>query len=130
LPSIPSLFEGISDSCEYDPRRVLTFLHHVTKEISRPIERDDRTHIEYVPTQVVTEFIRSQFLSDGTIVEGIKYPSAVHKGFASYVLFATQKNLISSRMKRGELLSEEDRWILLKSKSISRITKKMIDSWL
>ena len=26
-------------------------------EISRRIERDDRVHIEYVPTQVVTEFI-------------------------------------------------------------------------
>ena len=26
-------------------------------EMSRRIERDDRVHIEYVPTQVVTEFI-------------------------------------------------------------------------
>ena len=28
-----------------------------TGEMSRRIERDDRVHIEYVPTQVVTEFI-------------------------------------------------------------------------
>ena len=60
IPPVPSLFERISDSVEVNPRRALTFLHHIAKEMSRPIERDDRVHISYVPTQVVTEFIRDQ----------------------------------------------------------------------
>ena len=50
IPPIPSLFESVSDSVEVLPRRVLTFLHHVAEEMSRPIERDGRVHISYVPT--------------------------------------------------------------------------------
>ena len=59
LPPIPSLFEEISDTLPYDPHKALRFLHRLADDISRPIERDDRVHIEYVPTQVVTEFLRT-----------------------------------------------------------------------
>jgi len=56
LPETPSIFYEVPDSMEYDPRQNLIFLHHIAREISRPIARDDRVHVEYVPTQVVTEF--------------------------------------------------------------------------
>ncbi len=43
-----------------------------TGEMSRRIERDDRVHIEYVPTQVVTEFIRAKVIWGESKVDGIR----------------------------------------------------------
>ena len=80
---------------------MLRFLNHIAAEISRPIGRDDKVHINYVPTQVVTEFVRSRLTSGGQRIDGIKYGSAIHDGHASYVIFATQDNLVTA---------EEDRW--------------------
>jgi len=54
IPPAPTMFAELPDSLEYDPRPRLVFLHRISREISRPIARDDRQHIEYVPTQVVT----------------------------------------------------------------------------
>ena len=50
---------------EYDPSPRLVFLHHVAEDISCPIARDDRVHIEYVPTQVVTEYLLTVTTVDG-----------------------------------------------------------------
>ncbi len=94
IPPIPSLFEYISDSTEIPPRRALTFLQHISKEMSRPIDRDTKMHINYVPTQVVTEFIRDQLTWDDTPIHGIGYQSAVHPGHVSYVLFANRGNMV------------------------------------
>ena len=93
LPPVPGLFAEVPDGAEVPPRRALRFLHHIADEVSRPIERGDRVHVEYVPTQVVTEFICTQATSDGSRIDGIKYGSSVHLGHASYVLFADQSNV-------------------------------------
>ena len=96
IPPLPSLFEGVSDSAEVDPRRALTFLHHVAEEISRPVKKDESVHIHYVPTQVVTEFIRDQLTWGDTPIDGIKYQSSVLPGHVSYVLFADQGSVEST----------------------------------
>lgn len=93
VPPVPSLFQSIPDSAEVIPRRALTFLHHVAEEMSRPIKRDDRVHVNYIPTQVVTEFIRDQVTWGDTQIEGIKYDSSVHPGHVSYVLFAADTHV-------------------------------------
>ena len=96
ISPIPSLFEGISDSAEVIPRRALTFLHHIAEEMSRPIDRDDRIHINYVPTQVVTEFIRDQLTWGDAPIDGIRYQSSVYPGHVSYVLFANEGDVEST----------------------------------
>jgi len=94
LPPLPSIFGSVPDSAEVDPRRAARFLEHIAGEISLPIERNDRVHIEYVPTQVVTEFVRTRHLEGGVApIDGILYSSAVHRGCYSCVLFATQQNI-------------------------------------
>ena len=40
-------------------------------EICKPVKRDDRTHVEYTPSQVISEYIRDQCED----VFGIIYPS-------------------------------------------------------
>ena len=109
IPELPSLFEPTPEDLEVPPRRILKFLNLIAGRISRPIKRGDREHFEYAPTQVITEFVRSRSLPDGRPVDGIKYRSSVRPGFTSYVLFATQDNLIL------EVDSEpsESRWLRL-----------------
>ena len=108
-PPIPSLFARIPDSAEVYPRTALKFLHHVAGEMSRPIERDDRVHVSYVPTQVVTEFIRDRVTWGDIPIDGIRYRSSVHSGHYSYVLFANQGDVEStSERKYGK-----DPWLRL-----------------
>ena len=112
LPPIPSLFVCSQDEMGNDAREILMFLHIVRDTISDPICQDDRTHIEYVPTQIVTEYIRCIPEINGKTVEGIKYPSSVASGHWSAVLFANQRNVLGIECgDRFEALSE--RWVQL-----------------
>ena len=131
IPPVPSIFEEIPETMEFRPRQVLGFLNHVVDEMSRPIERDDRVHIEYVPTQVVTEFIRSQVLFGGTPIDGIKYPSAVHPGRSCYVLFANQDNLLPRPETTGSHWgpTSEDRWLKLTNVNLHLVSQDDIDQW-
>jgi hypothetical protein len=47
----PSLF----DEQRRHLRAGLSFLHDFAADLAKPIEKDGREHIEYVPTQIVTE---------------------------------------------------------------------------
>ena len=127
IPPVPSLFQAIPDSLEFRPREVLVFLNHVADEMSKPIQRDDRVHINYVPTQVVTEYIRSQLISENAPIDGIKYTSAVHPRHASYVIFATQDDLLPA--PEGSGVGDTDRWLKLTSISECSVTKKDIELW-
>lgn len=109
IPSIPSLFDPIPDSSEIRPRRVLKFLHHVARQVSIPIERDGKEDVEYVPTQVVTEFIRDQLTWEKLRIDGIMYDSAVRPDHVSYVLFADQSNVLSTSESRFS----QDHWLKL-----------------
>ncbi len=109
IPPIPSLFQPVSDTSEFRPREVLTFLNHIGRQMSRCIERGDRVHVDYVPTQVVTEFIRTQLLWDNSRIDGIKYWSSVRSGHMSYVLFADQGNICET----SEADASTDLWLKL-----------------
>ena len=113
LSPVPSLFVRISDSAEIHPRKALKFLHHVADQVSLPIERGDRNHVDYVPTQVVAEYIRSRVIWEGSRIDGVKYESSVHPGHASYVLFANQANIHSTTARQFP----EDHWLRLLSVS-------------
>lgn len=83
-PEVPSL---------YDPERRhlrpgLIFLRHFVGEISKPFVRDDRIHIEYVPTQVVTEWLRTRFdPGPGEPLVGVLYCSPRSPGGVNVSLF-------------------------------------------
>lgn len=110
VPPLPSIFESVPDTLEVDPRRAIEFLAHISEEISKPVTRDGQQHIEYVPTQVVTEFIRAQELLGRTAIDGIKYGSARNPGHSSYVLFATQDDVFDENDDRNR-----DPWLELDS---------------
>ncbi|MFB9929976.1 RES domain-containing protein [Amycolatopsis halotolerans] len=74
LPRIPSLY---TESGRTPERYDLTFLRQFARDLAQPIALDGREHTEYVPTQVITEYLR--FVST-TKVDGILYPSAQTDG--------------------------------------------------
>lgn len=63
------------------------FLRRFAEEAAQPVSAD-AGGIDYVPTQIVTEFVRHELLDgDGSPVRGIRYRSAARPGGVSWVLF-------------------------------------------
>lgn len=94
LPSYPSIFNGQTQ----DERGPLRFLHHFVWDSTRGITKDGREHIEYVPTQVVTEFFRHILTDgDGNHFDGLLYPSAKHEGGICCVIFFSNEDCTQNR---------------------------------
>jgi hypothetical protein len=66
-------------------------------DISKPVKniKDKTIHLEYIPTQVLTEYFR--FLYEDKI-DGIKYPSSYNQG-ENIVLFINQSNVCDFKDK-------------------------------
>jgi hypothetical protein len=130
LPPIPSAFAELPDSMEYDPRPRLRFLHSISREISRPIARDDRIHIEYLPTQVVTEYVRTAITIEHKPVDGIRYRSSRRKTSTALVLFADQSNLILEKSEQPEFYRlDKERWLRFIKARARRVTRGDISGW-
>lgn len=83
LPDIPSVFDPDAHPLIHP----LRFLHAFAADLVQPIARDGREHIEYVPTQIVTEFFRRGFCdSDDHPLDGLIYKSS-RNGEPACVLF-------------------------------------------
>lgn len=81
---IPSLFDPKLQKL----RPYYRFMSDFISDFTRPIERNDRAHAEYVPTQVVTEYFRHVYQTrKGEQLDGIIYPSS-KTGRKAIVLFA------------------------------------------
>lgn len=84
LPAVPSLYEPDRRG----DRPWIAFLHRFAEEVRKPIDRDEREHLEYVPTQIVTEYFRHVYgVEHEQPVDGIIYRSAVRGGGRCIVLF-------------------------------------------
>ena len=85
LPPIPSQFDF-----ESRPERPsIAFLRAFVTDFTKPIKRDQRVHTAYVPTQIVTEFVRYRLRTpDNRPVDGIVYGSARNRGSKAVVVFA------------------------------------------
>lgn len=80
---VPSLFDMTGRT--WRPWRL--FLRKFAAEMAQPVSADSGG-VDYVPTQIVTEFVRHELLGgDGSPVRGIRYRSAARPGGVSWVLF-------------------------------------------
>lgn len=82
-PSIPSIFE----SGNRTRRHNITFLRSFIRDITGPITRDGTEGIDYVPTQVVSEYVRHVLTMKGERLDGIVYKSSKEGGKEACVLF-------------------------------------------
>jgi len=91
IPAMPSLF----DAKMKRRRRAMSFLMSFADEISRPIRKGGSEHIEYIPTQVFTEYIKHVYRDRGRIgLDGILYKSTVREGGINCVLFVTKEDCL------------------------------------
>lgn len=75
-------------------RHAMEFLKEFANEVSRKIERDRRQHLEYVPTQAFTEYVRFEIeTGDDGPFHGIRYKSSLDRQ-PCYVIFAEKENCL------------------------------------
>lgn len=80
IPKSPSVFNCRGRKKLED----VYFLNSLVNDLTKPIARDGKVHIDYVPTQIVTEFFRYMLRKK---VDGIIYPSSKDGGKNALVLF-------------------------------------------
>ncbi|HWX01419.1 HEPN-associated N-terminal domain-containing protein [Collimonas sp.] len=88
LPDVPGIF---SDTARNE-RLELIFLHRFARDVMTPVERDQRVHVDYLPSQVVTEFFRDFDFENGRL-DGVAYGSTVHPTGWNVALFANLVDL-------------------------------------
>ena len=82
---VPSIF----DSEKHHVRPLIRFLVDFLKDFSKQVPKDEYAHVEYVPTQVVTEYFRYVFRTvNREQLDGIVYPSSKLGAQSAVVLFA------------------------------------------
>jgi RES domain-containing protein len=81
IPQVPSIFED-------GPRESLLFLRHFGKDVSQPFTPDKELHIEYTPTQVVSEYLRHRSRDkQGRAIHGLLYKSTKREDGINLALF-------------------------------------------
>ena len=70
-------------------RQPIAFLNKLERNLTGTVARDDKVHIEYVPTQVVTEYVRHRLKdAQGEPMDGILYRSSRDHTSKAAVIFA------------------------------------------
>ncbi|MDT9644007.1 HEPN-associated N-terminal domain-containing protein [Pseudomonas sp. JV245A] len=89
---VPSLFHPKLQTL----RPYFSFMRDFVEDFTKPIERSDRAHADYVPTQVVTEYFRHVYRTDDDHqIDGIIYPSS-KTGDKAIVIFADATGCIDA----------------------------------
>jgi hypothetical protein len=132
LPRRLGFFEQQSDSSDVD-RYALEFLHRFVKSLAARVKPGAQEHIDYVPTQVVTEWFRTAFRHRKKAIDGIRYMSAQRAGGRSLVLFADRHDVALNPRQIKDLAktikieeweirsSQKNGWLKLVRKRIERV---------
>jgi HEPN superfamily RES-like protein/RES domain-containing protein len=106
VPCVPSVFD--SERRHLIPR--LALLGALAADFSAPIERDGHEHIDFVPTQIVTDYFRRVFRTRrGKPLSGIMYRSCKRRDGKCIAFFAGQKDLFDRRQPILQLVPESTR---------------------
>lgn len=100
LPPVPGVFSDASR----EQAHTLRFMKAFAADIMKPVARDSQVHIDYLPSQVVTEFFRDYPFDDGAL-DGVAYPSTVHERGWNVALFLGPVELGIETHKWGKPLA-------------------------
>jgi len=90
FPPEPSIFD-IGNKSHRDTRKLIEAF---SLSISTPVPKNGSEHIDYVPSQVVCEYLAQAFeLRPCSTLGGLIYASAVHEGGKNLVLFPSHQLL-------------------------------------
>lgn len=86
-------YKGIFSRAGRKYRHGLSFLFEFLQDFTAPISKDGKEHIDYVPTQVVSEHLRYIHRTNlGKNIDGIIYPSSKNDGKKAIVIFCGSEN--------------------------------------
>jgi hypothetical protein len=122
-----SLFD---ENYSYQYERILSFIEHFVSEISRPIRPMDQ-EIDYVPTQIFTEYLR-QWAYDDMFgpkdhqkkvihIEGLMFQSSLEEGGKNVVLFRGPEISLNSKKTQNP-------WLIYKSSKTHDVTRVKIEA--
>ncbi|MBK8348678.1 MAG: RES domain-containing protein [Saprospiraceae bacterium] len=70
-------YSSIFNPKKYERRYKLNFIYELRADLMKEINRDGKEHLDYIPTQVVTEYLKFDFnRRRKNKVEGILYNSS------------------------------------------------------
>ena len=101
LPPVPSIF----DISQHNLREEILFLYEFIEDLLKPVAKDGKEHIDYVPTQVVSEYFRYVFEPK---LQGIMYPSVKHSGGVNIAIFESDNDEIKKSFNLEEIVECEN----------------------
>lgn len=111
---------GFFDEQNIHKRQASFFIKKFVEEITKPIDYENQVDsIEYIPSQIVTEYFRFILTKKGHNIDGIVYKSSKDQGKDCYVIFADNKACTI------EGASTDEHLLFMKKNSI--ITRKVKD---
>ncbi len=114
FPDVPSLF----DPKQRHRRPDLLFLRGFAADVRRLARPDDKEHLDYVPTQVVAEYLRQLFQdANGNQALGVLRRSAMDPTVKNCVLFADNDGCVE---QEAEWTGEATAWLGLVPGSLQR----------
>ncbi len=106
------------------------FFEEFVDDLTKAIDRDERVHLEYVPTQIVVEYFRRQFHRDfqGPPLDGVMYPSARCEGGVAVALFCDRSAIVGIKDKEEEFFgpSSSSKWLELAGTEAISLPLEMI----
>jgi len=90
IPELPSLL----DTEKRNKRDQLLFIMDFIADISAPIKKDGQEHLEYVPTQILSEYFRYVYRSEGMPIDGIMYKSSKSENGINIALFLSDHTAV------------------------------------
>lgn len=92
---------GFFSEASRDERLGLSFFHRLAAEIAKPVEQSNRVNVDYIPTQILIEFLRDYPFRGGAL-DGVRYGSAINKGGVNVVLFTDSSGVIDGGRQVGD----------------------------
>jgi hypothetical protein len=95
---VPSLF----DSERRNLRASIAFLHCFVQDISTPAEPTDIQNLDYVPTQIITEYPRYELPAHFGRIEGVIWRSSKDRTVDACALFIANEEFAAAESEAAE----------------------------
>ncbi|GEL20739.1 hypothetical protein PA7_45760 [Pseudonocardia asaccharolytica DSM 44247 = NBRC 16224] len=119
LPAAPSLF----DESRRHLRPAIRFLRDFAADVANVAQPDDKEHLDYVPTQVVAEYLRMQFAHPGGPIRGVMWGSSRMPDEQAIVLFVDHDECVDEYDGWKESGAH---WVALRAGSLRRVESLLL----
>lgn len=114
---VPSLL----DKSSLKNRAVAKFILSFLRDMATPVKPDDKTHLDYIPTQVVTEYLK-YVLSGKMPVHGLIYNSVKKPGGKCTVLFVDNDQIAEDQVGKKASSDPNESYLALIKNSLTTKT--------